>query len=194
MSDRNSNDTIILDEVLLLLSVVSTLSRTLNTEVDEDMEIPRKPRSNGTQTTTSVRTPATTFSMEFMRTKTWTISVEMAQMMVPLIIEQFTMIAEVTKELMVQLRILFPHRYSQQRLFVLYDKLCGLAAATNNYYSQVKDEFHLHSRHSPTIKDSKLYCNPRRRKAVCILRNRISRTNYVVCKVQQDINGKYEQV
>jgi len=48
MIDSDSNDTAILEEVLPLLFVVCTLSRTLTTEVDEDMEIPCKSRGNGT--------------------------------------------------------------------------------------------------------------------------------------------------
>merc|ERR1740124_1974130 len=53
--------------------------------------------------TTSVRTLATTLSMGFMKTKTSTTFVEMAKMMVPLISKQFTMTAEVTTEIFVQL-------------------------------------------------------------------------------------------
>jgi len=73
------------------------------------MEIPRKSRGNGTQTTTSVRITATTLSMGFMKTKTCTTSVEMSQTMVPLIRKQFTMPAEVTTELLVQLSAYFAH-------------------------------------------------------------------------------------
>jgi len=109
MSDRNSNNTIIPDNVLSLPSVVFTLSRTLNAEVDEDMEIPRKPRGNGTHTTTSVRTPATTFSIGLMKTKICTTSIEMAQMIFLLISKQFTMTAEVTTEPLVQLSAYFAH-------------------------------------------------------------------------------------
>merc|ERR1740124_224620 len=53
--------------------------------------------------TTSVRTLATTLSMELMKTKTSTTFVEMAQMMVPLISNHFTMTVEVTTEILVQL-------------------------------------------------------------------------------------------
>jgi len=104
MSDCNSNNTVVPDEVLHLPSVVHNLLRTLSAEVDEDMDIPRKPRGGGgTQTATSIRTPETTLSMGLMNTKTCTISVEMTQMMVLLIREQFTMTAELTTELLVQL-------------------------------------------------------------------------------------------
>jgi len=109
MSDIDSNDTVIPDEVIPLSSAVFKLSRTLNAEVDEDMEIPRKPRGGGTQTTTSVRTPATTLSMGFMKTRTCTISVETNQMMVMLISKQFTITAEVTTELLVKLSMYFTH-------------------------------------------------------------------------------------
>ena len=91
MNGRNSNYTVVPDEVLPFPSVVRTLSRTLNAEVDEDMEIPRKPRGDGTQTTTSVRTPTTTLSIGLMKTKTYTTFVKMDQMMVLLISENFTM-------------------------------------------------------------------------------------------------------
>ena len=36
MSDSDSNDTVIPDKVLPLTSIIHTLSRTLNAEVDED--------------------------------------------------------------------------------------------------------------------------------------------------------------
>ena len=109
MSNSASNDTVIPDKVLPLPSVIRTLSWTLNAEVDKDMEIPRKPKKDNTQTTTSVRSTTTTLSMGLMKTKTCTTSVEMAQMMVPLISKQFTMTAEVTTELLVQLSAYFSH-------------------------------------------------------------------------------------
>jgi len=40
MRDSNSNDTVVPDKVFPFLSIVCTLSRTLNAEVDEDMDIP----------------------------------------------------------------------------------------------------------------------------------------------------------
>jgi len=98
MSDSNSNDTVVPDVVIPLPSVARTLSRTLNIEADEDMEISRKPRGDGTQTTTRIMTPGAALSMGLMKMKTCTTSIEMAQMMVTLIIEQFTMMAEVTAE------------------------------------------------------------------------------------------------
>ena len=61
------------------------------------------------QTTTSIRTPPTTLAKGLMKIKTCTTSVEMAQMMVPLIREQFIMTAEVTTELLVQLSAHFSH-------------------------------------------------------------------------------------
>ena len=48
MSDSDSNDTVIPDDVLPLHYVVRTLSRTLNVEVDKDMAIPRKSKEDGT--------------------------------------------------------------------------------------------------------------------------------------------------
>ena len=101
MSDSNSSNTIITDKFLLLPSAVRTLSRALNVEVDENMEIPRKMRGDGTQTKTNIRTPVMTLSIGLMKTKIYTTSVEMAQMMVLLINEQFTMMAEVTMEILV---------------------------------------------------------------------------------------------
>ena len=59
--------------------------------------------------TTSVRTLATTLSMGLMKTKTYTTSVDMDQMMVLLISEKFTMTAEVITELLIQLSTYFPH-------------------------------------------------------------------------------------
>jgi len=85
MSDSDSNNTVIPYELLSLLSVVRTLLKMLNAEVDEDMAIPRRTKRDDTQITTSVMIPATTLLMGSMKTKTCTISVEMAQMMVPLI-------------------------------------------------------------------------------------------------------------
>ena len=82
MSDSDSNDTVIPDEVLPLPSFVHTLSRTLSAEVDEDMAILRKSKRDNTQITTNVRTPEKTFCMGSMKTKTCTTSIEMAQMMV----------------------------------------------------------------------------------------------------------------
>ena len=85
MSDSDSNDTVIPDKVLPLTSIIHTLSRTLNAEVDEDMAILRKLKRDDMQTTTSLRTPVATLSMGLMNTRTCTISVEMAYMMIPLI-------------------------------------------------------------------------------------------------------------
>jgi len=103
MNYSDSNNNAIPDDVLLLSSVVRTFLRTLNAEEDKDMVIPRKSKRDNTQMTTSVRTLATTLSMELMKTKTSTTFVEMAQMMVPLISNHFTMTVEVTTEILVQL-------------------------------------------------------------------------------------------
>jgi len=117
MSDNDSNDTIIPDDVLSPPSVVRTLSQIMNVKVDEDMVIPRKSKRDDTQTTTSVRNPATTLSMGLMKTRTCTTSVEMVQMMVLLISEQFKMTAEVTTELLVQLSVYFAHTGIRSRDF-----------------------------------------------------------------------------
>ena len=109
MSDSDSNDTGIPDEFLPLPSVVRILSQILNVKVDGNMAILRKPKRDDTQTTTSVRAPTATLSMGLMKTNTCTTSVEMAQMIVPLISEQLTMTTEVTTELLVQLSVYFSH-------------------------------------------------------------------------------------
>ena len=61
------------------------------------------------KTMTSVRTPPIMLVKGIMKTKTYTTSVELAQMMVTLISEQFTMTAELTTELLVQLSAYFFH-------------------------------------------------------------------------------------
>jgi len=73
------------------------------------MEILRKPKRDNTQTTMSARTPTTMLSMGLMKTKICTTSVEMSQMMVLLISNQFMMKAEVTTELLVQIFAYFAH-------------------------------------------------------------------------------------
>jgi len=103
--------------------------------------------------TTSVRNPAITLSMGLMKSRTCTTSIEIAQMMVPLISKQFTMTVEVSGT---ALHVLRPHGHSQRRIYVLYAKLYGLSATINNCYSQIKYEPHLHSHHSSAIEDSKL--------------------------------------
>ena len=87
MSDSNSSNTVTLDIVLTLPSVVRTLLQTLNVEVDKDMAILRKSKRDNNQMTTSIRIPETTLSMGLMKMKTYTTCVEMAQMMFLLISE-----------------------------------------------------------------------------------------------------------
>ena len=48
MSDSDSNDTVIPDNVVFLSSVVRTLSRMLNAEVNKDTEIPHKSKGHDT--------------------------------------------------------------------------------------------------------------------------------------------------
>jgi len=67
------------------------------------MLIPRKKKVSGTCTTVNIKTPTTTLFMGMLITKTCKISDEMAQMMVPIISEQFTMIVDITTELLIQL-------------------------------------------------------------------------------------------
>ena len=120
MSDSDSNDTVIPDEVLSLPSFARNLSRTLSAEVDEDMAILRKLMRDDKQTTTSVRTPATTLSMGIMKIKICTTSVEMVQMMVPLISKKFTMTVEVITELLVQLSVYFSHMGIHNKEFLTF--------------------------------------------------------------------------
>jgi len=98
MSDINSNHTTLLDNDVPIPSVVRTFSRPLNAEVEEGSIIPGKKKYDGTSAMTSVKTPVTPLFKGLMRTKSYKTSVEM---MVPLIIEQLTMMAEVTTELKV---------------------------------------------------------------------------------------------
>jgi len=65
----------------------------------------------------SVRTPATKFSMGLMKTKTYTTSVEMVQMIVLLIRKQFTMTTEVTME---QLSAYFSHTGIHNKEFLAF--------------------------------------------------------------------------
>jgi len=71
--------------------------------------IPPKQRRYDEQTTTIVRTPSTTLAKGLMKTKTCTTSIYIAKIMVPLISGQFTMTAEVTTELLIQLSVYFFH-------------------------------------------------------------------------------------
>ena len=103
MSDSDSNDTIVPDKVLPLPSAVRTLTQMLNAEVEDCRAITRKQMMYNELTLMSVRTPSTTLAKGLMKTKTCTISVEMAQMMVPLFSKHFTMPEEVISELLVQL-------------------------------------------------------------------------------------------
>ena len=83
------------------------------------MILPKQTRYDK-QTTTSVRTPPTTLAKGLMKTKTCTTSVEMAKMMVPLISKQFTMTAEVTTELLVQLSAYFSHTGIHNKEFLAF--------------------------------------------------------------------------
>ena len=109
MSDSDSNNIVIPDDVFPLPSVVCNLSKILNAEVHRDIVIPRKSKRDDTQTTTSVRILETTLSMGFMKTKTCTKPVEMAQMILLLISKLFTTTVEVTSEHLVQLSASFAH-------------------------------------------------------------------------------------
>jgi len=120
MSDSDSNDTVIPGDIFHLPSVVRTLSQTLNAELDKDVAIPRKSKRNNMQTMTSVRTPATTFSMGLMKKKICTASGEIVQMMVPLISKQFTTTVEVTSELLVQLSAYFAHTCIHNEEFLAF--------------------------------------------------------------------------
>jgi len=81
----------------------------LNTEVEEDMAIPRKKKGDGTYVTVYVKTPTTTLFMGLMKTKNCKTSIEMTEIMVPLVSEQFTMMVEVTTELLILLSAYFAH-------------------------------------------------------------------------------------
>ena len=86
MSDRDSNHTVVTDDdTPPPPSVVRTLSRILNTEVEEDRVIPRKKKGDGTHMTTRAKTPKILLFKGLMKTKSCETSVEMVQMMVPLI-------------------------------------------------------------------------------------------------------------
>jgi len=119
----------------------------------------------------------------------------MAQMMVLLISEQFTMTAEVTTELLVQISAYFSHTgiHNEEYLSFMINYVDWPPPQTINTPKK-KDEPHLHSRHSPAIEDSKLHRSHIRRKTVFIPRNWILRTDYVVHQVQHNINGKSKKI
>ena len=79
----------------------------MNTEVDEDTVIIRKKKGNNTSATTSAKTPTTLLDKGLMRTKVCKTSVEITEMIVPLINKQFTMTAKVTTELLAQMSAYF---------------------------------------------------------------------------------------
>jgi len=78
MSDSDSDDTIILDKVLPLPSVVRTLTQMLNAEMEEAMAIQRKQMKHNEQTLPSIRTPPTMLAKGFMKINTCMTSIEMA--------------------------------------------------------------------------------------------------------------------
>ena len=120
MSGSESDCTIVLAEFLPLPSVVLTLTQTMSAEVEELTAIPAKQTRYDEQTKTSVRTPPMTLAKGLMKTKTCATSVDMVKMMVPLISKQFTMMTEVTTELLVQLSAYFAHTGIRNEEFLAF--------------------------------------------------------------------------
>jgi len=66
------------------------------------------------------------------------------------------------------LRVLCPHGHSHRRIFVLYNKLCWLAAATNDWYSPKKDLISIPvtlliskiASYTVALQEEKLYLSP----------------------------------
>ena len=57
MSDSESNNTVVPDNVLSIPSVVRTISQILNAEVGEDILIPLKKKGGGTCAMANINTP-----------------------------------------------------------------------------------------------------------------------------------------
>jgi len=110
MNDSNSHHTIVSDHDVPIPSVVHTLSWTLDAEVDEDMIIPRKNKGNDTSVTASVKIPKTTlYNKGLVKTKLCKTSVEMEDMIGPLISKKLIMTEKVTTILLVQMSAYFTH-------------------------------------------------------------------------------------
>ena len=101
MSVRYSNHNVVLDDDVLLPSVICILSRTLSAEVEDNTVIPYNKKGNDIPATTSVKTLSTSLEKGLIRKKSCKTSVEIAEMIVAMISKQFTMTAEVATEFLV---------------------------------------------------------------------------------------------
>ena len=85
------------------------------------MLIPLKKKGSGTYVMANIKTSAMTVFTGLLKTKTCKISVEMVEMIVPLISKHFTMTADVTTELLIQLSAYFEHTsiHNEEYLFFM---------------------------------------------------------------------------